>query len=78
MPITFVGFALWGTNWSWLPIELLGIALYFIPAYLARRFDARWLSLGWALHVLWDVWLHQGGHPGMFRLGIRGFALAST
>ena len=60
----YVIFALVGTNWSWMPTELLGLVAYGALALLGLRYSPWLIAVGWALHVLWDLLLHPGGHPG--------------
>lgn len=55
----YVVFALFGQAWDWLPIELIGVGLYAVPALLARKKTKWWLVLGWTMHVAWDVFLHS-------------------
>lgn len=62
--IIYVGFALLASNREWLPTELVGVLIYSIPAFLALKYNGWWLVLGWIAHVLWDIGLHTGGHPG--------------
>ena len=62
--IIYIGFALvWGDT-PWLFIELSGVVVYGLFYFLAVRFSAIWLSLGWLLHPIWDVVLHLNG-PGL-------------
>lgn len=76
----YVGFAVLGqSGWGWLGIELVGVALYGVLAWTGRSRSA-WLAAGWALHVLWDVFLH-GGHgtafvPGWYPPACLGFDVA--
>jgi len=61
--IIYIGFALvWGDT-PWLFIELSGVVVYGLFYFLAVRFSAIWLSVGWLLHPIWDVVLHLNG-PG--------------
>ncbi len=62
--LIYVGFALVGKQWDWLPIEFGGVLLYSFLVFLSFRFSILFLSLGWSLHVVWDLGLHFGGHPG--------------
>lgn len=62
--LIYVGFAIVGQQWDWLPIELGGVLLYSFFVFLSFRFSILFLALGWALHVVWDLGLHFGGHPG--------------
>lgn len=60
----YVAFAIIGKNWAYLPMELVGLILYGSFALLSLRFSLYFLVAGWTLHVLWDIFLHPGGHPG--------------
>ena len=62
--LIYVGFALVGQQWDWLPIEFGGVLLYSFFVFLSFRFSILFLALGWALHVVWDLALHFDGHPG--------------
>lgn len=62
--LIYVGFALFGQNWEWLPIELLGVLIYGVFFWLSKYISPYFIAAGWALHVLWDIFLHPGGHPG--------------
>ncbi|MEZ4859874.1 MAG: DUF6010 family protein [Caldilineaceae bacterium] len=61
--LIYVGFAaMWGDR-SWLAIEVVGLLLYSLFLFLARRYHMVWLAVGWGLHPLWDLVLHWLG-PG--------------
>lgn len=61
--LIYVGFAiLWG-NWRWITLEVGGVLLFGLVAYLARRSLVVLLAVGWASHALWDILLHWLG-PG--------------
>lgn len=62
--IVYVVFALVAQDFRWLKIELLGVIIYGLFAWLALKKSILFLSLGWGLHVLWDLLLHPNGHPG--------------
>jgi len=62
--LVYVGFALClGGTGNWIGIELGGVVLYGVIAYMAKGRRYAILALGWGLHILWDVLLHSGGHP---------------
>ena len=54
----YVVFALVGDAQDYLFMELGGVVLYGIFAWLAIKYHLLWLAAGWALHIGWDVWLH--------------------
>lgn len=58
--LIYVGFALFGQSWEYLPIELIGLAFYGAFVWLSKKYALYWLALGWALHIGWDVFLHSG------------------
>ena len=63
--LIYVGFAAFnGASSDWVMIELGGVAGYGVIAWLGAT---RWpplVGVGWLLHMLWDIVLHPGGHPG--------------
>ncbi len=61
--VIYVGFALFGKNWEWLPIEIGGVIIYGTLALLSKKYSQYFLAIGWACHVLWDVLLHSNGDP---------------
>ncbi|MFK8008615.1 MAG: hypothetical protein AB8H03_19810 [Saprospiraceae bacterium] len=62
--IIYVGFAIFGQNWKWLPIELGGVIIYGIFVFLSKKYSPYFLAIGWATHVFWDLVVHPNGHPG--------------
>lgn len=62
--LIYVGFAIVGQDFEWVKIELLGVLFYGTLAWLATKKSILFLSLGWGLHVFWDLLLHPNGHPG--------------
>lgn len=59
----YVAFAItWGTG-EWVLIELLGVPIYALFYFLAKRYSVYYLALGWLLHPIWDIVLHYCG-PG--------------
>lgn len=63
--LIYVGFAVFnGASTAWTLTELGGVLGYGLVAWIgAARFPPL-VGVGWLLHVLWDVILHPGGHPG--------------
>ncbi len=63
--LIYVGFAAFnGASSDWVQIELGGVVGYGAIAWLGAT---RWpplVGVGWLLHMLWDIVLHPGGHPG--------------
>lgn len=55
--VIYVVFAIVGQNFEWVKIELLGVLFYGVMAWLALKKSVLFLSLGWALHVFWDLLL---------------------
>ena len=58
--LIYVVFAIVGGAYDYLPMELGGVVLYGIFAWLSLKYNLLWLAVGWALHIGWDVWLHAG------------------
>ena len=74
----YVGFAAWAASPLWLAIELAGLAIFGLAAWLGRRGDLAWLALGWTLHPLWDAGLHltaSGVAPRWYVLACLSFDL---
>lgn len=61
--LIYVGFAIVGQNFEWLKIEIVGVLLYGTFVWLAAKKSILFLSLGWGLHVLWDLVVHANGNP---------------
>ena len=59
----YVAFAMAAFESTWLFIEIVGVGIFTGFYFLANRLSVRWLSLGWGLHVLWDVALHTILNP---------------
>lgn len=59
--LIYVVFALFGENPKWILIECGGVLLYGLFVFLAIRKSILFLSLGWGLHVLWDLLIHPRG-----------------
>ena len=57
--LIYVGFAIWHMEYNWLPLEVGGVLIYGLLAYLGLRYSIWFLALGWASHVLWDIILHM-------------------
>ena len=60
--VIYLGFAAWAGTARWLALESAGVLLFGVPAWLGLRRTRFWLAAGWALHPVWDLWLH--GSPG--------------
>ena len=57
----YVGFAvLWGED-GWIRFEAVGVAIFSLIAFLARRFGILWIGAGWLLHIAWDYLFHMVG-----------------
>lgn len=61
--LIYVCFGLFSGSISWMLIELLGVPLYAVFAWLGLRKSAWLLAVGWALHVVWDAGLHGYATP---------------
>lgn len=62
----YIGFALIEFRLLWALIELLGMVIYGMLAWLGFYRSVRWLVAGWAFHPLWDVGLHLVGTGNTF------------
>lgn len=58
--LIYVGFAVLGANWEHLPMELGGVLIYGLFAFLSKKYTLYYLAIGWLLHICWDVFLHRG------------------
>lgn len=61
--IIYVFFALLRGDSDWILIESIGVIAYGLVVWMAMRYSAYYLCVGWLLHPLWDVYLHLLG-PG--------------
>lgn len=57
--LIYLGFVARDLTLGWLALELAGVILFTLLAWLGVRFSALILAAGWAVHVGWDVWLHK-------------------
>ena len=57
--LVYVGFTARGAAPSWLALELAGLAVFTLLAWLALKISALILALAWAAHAVWDVALHK-------------------
>lgn len=76
--LIYVGFGLFSGSLGWIALELIGVAVFSFFALLSIRFSGWFLSAGWALHILWDVVLHDGSTnfvPDWYRMLCLGFDL---
>lgn len=77
---SFVGLAFGSAGGTWLAIEFAGIAIFLIPAYLGSKGRPWLVSLGWMLHLFWDLVLHGGPEtafvPWFYPVFCVGFDLA--
>lgn len=62
--IIYLGFALKGGGLGWLLVELLGVAIFTLSAWLGVRVSAPFLGAGWALHAVWDWLMHTSTAAG--------------
>lgn len=56
--LIYVGLAVAGRGREWLGIEMAGVVLFGLLAWLGLRASPWWLAVGWVAHVGWDVGLH--------------------
>ncbi len=63
--LIYVGFAVVGlwtnsADLNWFLLEILGVGIYFLFAFLGVKKSMWFLAIGWIAHVFWDVALHSG------------------
>lgn len=64
--LIYVGFALREAGDGWMGVELGGLVVYSLLAWLGGARGRGWLlAVGWALHAGWDLIVH-GGVPDQF------------
>jgi hypothetical protein len=56
--LVYVGFGFFSDSNGWKIIELIGVPVYALFAWLGLKKSGWFLALGWALHVFWDASLH--------------------
>ena len=68
--LIYVGFAIFGQAWEHLPMEIGGLLIYSLFAFLSKKYALYWLSLGWIFHIGWDLFLPVHSHatfiPGWY------------
>jgi hypothetical protein len=57
--VIYVVFGFFSSSTDWILIELGGLLIYLPFAISGVRFSGWFLSLGWLLHVAWDLVLHN-------------------
>ena len=62
--IIYLGFALNAGGPDWLFVQLLGVAIFTLSAWLGVRVSALFLGMGWALHAAWDWLMHTSAVAG--------------
>jgi len=67
--LIYVAFALIGRNHTYLPIEIGGVLLYGLFAFLSKKYSLYWLAIGWLFHIGWDMFLHTGSNTSYVPLG---------
>lgn len=73
--LLYVCFTVFGQAWTDLPLEIGGLLVYALFAWLSYKYSLYFLATGWALHIAWDQLLHPGGHPGYIPAWYPGFCL---
>ena len=57
--VIYVVLALFNGARGWILIELVGVAVFGVLAWLGLKRSGWFLAVGWALHPLWDAGLHD-------------------
>jgi hypothetical protein len=57
--LIYLGFVAREVTLGWLALELMGVAVFTLLAWLGVKVSALLLALGWAIHAGWDVLLHK-------------------
>ena len=57
--LIYVGLAFFNGALKWILIELAGVAIFAVFAWLGLKKTGWFLVAGWALHPLWDAGLHD-------------------
>jgi hypothetical protein len=57
--LVYVIFTARGATLRWLVIELAGLAVFTLLAWLGLKVSALILAFAWAAHAAWDVLLHK-------------------
>jgi hypothetical protein len=57
--LIYVGFGLFSDSLSWILIELAGVPICAVFAWLGLKRSGWFIAAGWALHPLWDAGLHD-------------------
>jgi hypothetical protein len=77
--LVYVGFTVRGAPGKWLAVELAGLAVFTLLAWLGLKISALILAFAWAAHAAWDVLLHKltpvAFVPDWYPLACLGFDL---
>ena len=77
--LIYVGFTARGATLLWLTLELAGLAVFTLCAWLGLKTSALILAFAWAAHAAWDVILHKfldvAFVPGWYPVVCVGFDL---
>lgn len=57
--LIYVGFTAQGATPAWLVLELAGLVVFTLLAWLGLKVSALILALAWAAHTAWDLALHK-------------------
>jgi hypothetical protein len=57
--LIYVGFTAQGATPAWLVLELAGLLVFTLLAWLGLKISALILAFAWAAHVAWDLALHK-------------------
>jgi len=78
--LIYVVFVLISGTTTHLPMEIGGVVIYSVFAWLSKKYTLHWLAAGWALHMCWDVFLHSAQStpyvPAGYAVACIGFDIA--
>jgi hypothetical protein len=61
--LIYVAFGLFADTLNWKFVELAGVPIYTVFAWLGVKKSGWFLAFGWAFHVVWDAVLHGINTP---------------
>ena len=56
--LIYILFALYAFHPLWIIVEVTGLLLFLLFIWMGYRYSFWFLSMGWLLHIVWDVGFH--------------------